>query len=276
MFGNKISILKTSVLTLVCAAGFFSGSLKAQSARGLINDGVELYKDKKFGDSEVNFKKGMEKVPDSFNAYFNLGDAQYKQERYDEALKSYQQSLAKTGDKNLKAKAYHNIGNSLLKSQKLKESVEAYKNALKLNPNDKDTKYNLSYALNLLKEQNNQQQKNKNDKQDNKQDKNNQNNQNNQNKKDQNDQDKNKDQNKQNQDQNKDQNKDQNNQNQQDKPNQDQKAQQDNTKQQQQDKEKMSKEEAERILNAIRNNEQDLQKKLRKHEGKAVRTDKDW
>jgi Ca-activated chloride channel homolog len=236
------------------------GYSHAQSLRNLVNDGVDKYKNKKFTDSEVDFKKGLEKAPDNFQAKFNLGDAQYKQQRYDEAIKSYQQALKFVNDKDLKAKVYHNIGNSLLKSQKYKESVDAYINALKMNSKDEETKYNLSYALNMLKQQQENKQQNKNNKQDNKQDKN-------KDKQDQNKQDQNKnDKNQQNQNQNKDQ-----------------QAQQDNTKQQdkqdqqsKQDKNKMSKEEAQRILNALKNNEQDLQKKLRKFEGKRVTVSKDW
>jgi tetratricopeptide (TPR) repeat protein len=230
--------------------------------RELINDGVDLYKEKKFTDSEVNFKKGLEKAPESFAANFNLGDAYYKQQRYEDALGSFQNSLASAQTDDQKAKVYHNIGNSLLKSDKIKESIEAYKKALKLNPNDADTKYNLSYALNLLKQQQNQQQnqndKNK-DKNDDKQDQQNQNDQN---------KDKNKDEQKQ--DQKQDQNKQQD---QQQKPDQNQQAQQDNLKQKEQ---KISQEEAERILQALMNNEKDLQKKLRKQKGTPVKTEKDW
>ena len=154
------------------------------------------------------------------------------------------------------AKVYHNIGNSLLKSNKIEQSVEAYKNALKFNPNDQDTKYNLSYALEMLKNK---------DKDKNKQDKNDQNKK---------DQDK-KDQEQQNQDQ---KNKDQNKQDQQQNPQpKDQESKQDNTKQPQQPKEqKISKDEAQRILDAIKNNEKDLQKLLRKKTGKVKKTDKDW
>ncbi len=232
----------------------------AQSLRGLVNDGVDKYNGKKYNDSEVNFKKGLEKDSKNFNAIFNLGDSHYKQGRYDEAMKSFQLALKNTNDNDYKAKAYHNIGNSLLKSEKYQESIDAYKNALKLNPNDQETKYNLSYALNMLKQQQEQKQqnKNKNDKNQNK--------------------DQNKDQNKQDQNKQDQQNKNQN-------QNKDQQSQQDNTKQQdkqkqqqqaQQDKNKMSKEEAKRILNALKNNEQDLQKKLRKFAAKKVTTDKDW
>ncbi|MEW6193897.1 MAG: tetratricopeptide repeat protein [Bacteroidota bacterium] len=213
--------------------------LNAQSKRGLVNDGVDLYKDGKFSDSEVNFKKSLEKDPELFQGHFNLGDAYYKQGRYDEAMQSYKNSLAFTDDKYNQSKVYHNIGNSLLKSQKYQESIGAYINALKLNPDDLETKYNLSYALNMLKQNQNQQQ---------------------QQNKDQNKQDQDKDQQQNQNDQNKDQNKEQNKQNQ----------------QQQQQQNQISKDDAQRILEAMKNNEKDLQKKLRKVKGRAVAREKDW
>lgn len=226
-----------------------------QSVRSLNNTGVESFKKEQFVDAEVNFKKGLKKSKDSFELNYNLGDAYYKQQKYDEAIESFQTSLSKTEDNQLKSKALHNIGNSLLKSQKIKESVESYKNALKLNPNDPDTKYNLSYALSLLKQQEQKQQdKNQNDK--------------NQDKQDQKDQNKNDQQDKNKQDE-------KNQQQQEQKPqNKDQEAKQDNLKQP--EKNKISKEEAERILEALKNNEKDLQKKLRKKVGVPVQTDKDW
>lgn len=237
---------------------FSSGYLKAQSVRSLNNKGVDLYKEGKFADSEVNFKKGTLKKPKNFETNFNLGDAYYKQGRYDDAIKSYRSALSETENTEQKAKVYHNIGNSLLKDKKIKPSIEAYKNSLKLNPKDEETKYNLSYALSLLKNQN-QHQKSRNNK-------------NNRNNKNQNkDQNQNKNQN-QNKDQNKQKNQNQNNE--QNKPPENQTAKQDNLKQM--EKNKLTKEEANRILDALKNNEIDLQKKLRKKSGTPVKTDKDW
>jgi len=242
---DRLNILLSGILF------FFSFSYQftiAQSTRGLINDGVDLYKEQKFADAEVNFKKGVEKNPESFEAKFNLGDAYYKQQRYDEAMKSFQSAFVNARSDKERAKLHHNVGNSLLKSQKIKESIGAYKEALKLNPNDQETKYNLSYALNKL-----------------------------------NNPDQNQQQDDQNKDQNQDQNKDQQDQQNQDQQNQDQ--QQQNQDQQQQDQQQQSKEqkeqeltkqEAEKILEALKNNEKDLQKQLRKIKGQRVKTEKDW
>jgi len=223
----------------------------------LNNDGVEQFNQKKFGDSEINFRKGIEKDSSASIPYFNLGDAYYKQKKYDEAMKAYQTVLSKSKDKELKGKAFYNIGNSLLDDNKLKESIEAYKNSLKMNPKDEEAKYNLSYALKKLREEENQK------KQQNKKDDKNQDKQN----KDQNKKDdqKNKD------DQNKD-NQDQKNQNKDEKKDKNDKQQQ----QQQNQKPKISKEQAEQILNALKDNEKDMQKKLRKKVGEHVKVEKDW
>jgi tetratricopeptide (TPR) repeat protein len=245
---KQFNLIAAGVLILLAAEAF------PQSFRGLINDGVDLYKDGKYSEAEVNFKKGLGKDADRFEANFNLGDAYYKQQRFDEALEAYHKSLTQAGSESQKAKVYHNIGNALLKSQKLQESIEAYKNALKLNPDDRDTKYNLSYALSLLNnQQQNKQQQNQQDKNQNKD-------------QPQNDQQNNNDQNQE--------KKDQQNQQDQNRPDQNQTAQQDNLKQP--EKNKISKEEAERILEALKNNEKDLQKQLRKKTGKPVKVDKDW
>lgn len=230
----------------------------AQSNLSTLNDGVDKYEEKKYADAELDFRKVVENSPKNFEANFNLGTSYYKQQKYDDAIKSFQSALENAKDDNSRGKIYHNIGNSLLKSNKLEQSVEAYKTALKFNPNDQDTKYNLSYALEMMKNK---------DKDKNKQDKNDQN-KDNKDKQDQQKQNQNQDQ----------QNKDQQKQDQQQNPQpKDQESKQDNTKQPQQPKEqKISKEEAQRILEALKNNEKDLQKQLRKVQGKVRKTDKDW
>ena len=246
-----MKILK--IISFLCMLILFAiGSQESfsQSLRGLVNEGVENYNEGNFSDAEVNFKKGVEKSPENVEAKFNLGDAYFKQERFDDAIKSYNSAMAFAKDDLEKARVHYNIGNSLLKAQKIEESIEEYKKSLKLNPGDQEAKYNLSYALELLKNKDDQQQQ-KNDKDQNK--------------------DKNQDQNKdQNQDQDKkDQQKDQQNK-------QDQQKQDQQDKKQQQQQQKISKEEAERILEALKDNEKDLQKELRKIKGKRVKTDKDW
>jgi len=246
----KNEIKSILILFSLMTIFLFPQSTNSQSLRGLVNDGVDQYKDGNYSDAEVNFKKGTEKAPDNFESQFNLGDAYFKQQRYNEAIKSYQSSLTMARNDTEKSKIHYNVGNSLLKSQKIKESIEEYKKSLKLNPDDQEAKYNLSYALEILKNQEQQQDQQPDKKDEDKQE---------QEKKD-------KKEDKKEEQQNQDKQQDQQKQDQQKKE----------EEQQQQQPQKISKEEAERILEALKNNEKDLQKELRKIKGKRIKTDKDW
>ena len=52
------------ILLIIC----FS-KINAQSARSLINEGVDLYEKEKFADAEVNFKKGLDKDYETFEGH---------------------------------------------------------------------------------------------------------------------------------------------------------------------------------------------------------------
>ena len=248
---TKKKMFNPKNISLLVLAMFSALNALAQNERSLIRDGNKQYNQKKYSDAELNYRKGLEKNDHSYEANYNLGNALYRQDKLDEAAKYYSGSAALNKDKAAQQNAYYNLGNSLLKANKYQESVEAYKNSLKLNPKDEQSRYNLSYALSKLRQQQ-QQQQNKNDKN-----------------KDNKDQKQNKQQ--QQQDQKKqDEKKDQQQQQQ------DQKQQADN-KQQQQPKPKISKEDAERMLQALKNDEKNLQKKLaKKFDASTGNPEKDW
>jgi len=239
----------------------------AQNDKKYVYQGNALYQQKKFAEAEASYRKSVEQSKASLQGNFNLGDALFKQKKFDDAAQKFTEIAGSSQDKGIKAGAYHNLGNALLESKKLKESIEAYKKSLINNPKDDQTRYNLAYAQELLKKQ--QQNKDKNDKnQDNKdkkdQDKKNQDKKN-QDKKDNKDQDKDK---KDNKDQNKDQ---------QDKDKQDQNK-KDQQQGQQPQPDKLSKEDAERMLEALKNEEKNTQDKLKnkKAKGGKARIVKDW
>lgn len=221
---------------VLIAVASIASTARAQSVRSLVNGGNDFYKEEKFPDAEVNYRKALTKERDLVQGHFNLGDALGKQGKFSDAVKEYESALAKAEGNDTKAFAHYNIGNSLLKEQRYGEAVQSYINALKLNPTDEDAKYNLSYALEKMRQQQ-QKQKNKNDK--NKQQK----------------------QDQQKQDQQK-----------QDQQKQDQKKQPPPQQQQKQ----MSKADAQRILDVLKNSEKDVQKKLHTRPAVRSRTDKDW
>ena len=137
----------------------------SQSKKKFIKEGNKLYNDNSYNMAEMKYRKSLEKDQEYFNASFNLADAVYKQERYDEST-SFFESL-KDNARNEKELAYinHNLGNSLLKENKIDLSIEAFKNSLRLNPDDEDTRYNLAYAQ-KMKQQQDQKDQQKDQKQD--------------------------------------------------------------------------------------------------------------
>ena len=216
----------------------FAFNSSAQSERKLIREGNKLYNEKKFTDAEINYKKSLNLNKNSETGQFNLGDTYYKEGKYDEASQQFQPLLSSKnlGDKE-KANLLHNLGNSYLQSKKYEESINAYKNSLKLMPKDNDTRYNLAYAQAMLRQQQQQQKQNKND-------------------------------------QNKDQDKKQDQKQQQ--QNKDQDKQQKEEQKQAQQKQKISKEDAEKMLQALNNDEKNTQKKLAKKEGSKIVVEKQW
>ena len=226
--------------------------VNAQADRKFIRQGNREFADNKFSESEISYRRATDKNKTSSDATFNTGDALYKQNKFDDAGKEFIESSNRTEDINKKASALYNLGNSLLMAQKIEESIEAYKNSLKLNPENMEAKYNLAHAQDLLDQQK-QQQQDKNDQKKDDQEK---------------DQNQNQDQDqKQDQDKQGDQEKDQENQ-----------QQNEDDKRQQQDKQGISEEDAQRLLNAIANDEKDVQEKVK--EAKAakarVKTLKNW
>jgi len=139
----------------------FSTTAFAQKENKLIRKGNKLYKNEKYQDAEIKYRKSLAIDSTTFKGQFNLGDAMYKQKNYQEAAKIFNNLTQYKLDNKQKAKVFHNLGNSLVELKKYPESISSYKNALKYNPKDKETKYNLAYAQKKLKKQQQQQKKNK-------------------------------------------------------------------------------------------------------------------
>jgi len=256
------------VLTLGVLILFFV-NVNAQQERKFIRQGNREY-DKaiidsvttdttRYQNSEVDYRKALEKDPNNWDASYNLANSLYKQGKFEEASKQYQAvaGMANNEKEDL-AKAFHNLGNSYLNTNKLSEAIEAYKNSLRNNPNDYDTKYNLAWAQQKMQQQQQQQQQNQDQDQD----------QENQDKQDKEQQQQNKnDQEKQDEQQQQQQNQQQN-----------QEKEQQQAQQQEQQQNQISKEDAMRILEALQNDEKQVQEKVQKQkvQPKKRTTQKDW
>jgi Ca-activated chloride channel homolog len=125
----------------------------AQTDRKLIREGNREFSKAKYSEAEISYRKASDKNKESTSAIFNTGDALFKQKKYEDAGKSFTESHKMTEDKIKKSESLYNLGNSFLLANKIQESIEAYKNSLKLDPGNHQAKYNLAYAQDQLKKQ---------------------------------------------------------------------------------------------------------------------------
>ncbi|MBQ7258937.1 MAG: tetratricopeptide repeat protein [Paludibacteraceae bacterium] len=223
----------------------FSSEVFAQKEAGDVRKGNRQYKKQNYTEAEVDYRRGIEKNKNGYEAHYNLGDALYRQDKYEDALSEFSTAakmLDRKEDKERYAKAMHNIGNCHFAQQQYDKAVGAYQESLRSNPKDNDTRYNLVKAMELLQQQ--QQQQNQNQNQDQQQ------------------QDQQQQQQKHQQQQQQDQNQEQQEQEQQEQP--------------QQNEDQMDKETAEQILQALEQDEQDTQEKMQRQQGKKRRVEKEW
>ncbi|MFW5890513.1 MAG: tetratricopeptide repeat protein, partial [Marinilabiliaceae bacterium] len=140
--------MRYPLILLVLIAGTLH-QVSAQNERRFIRKGTDHFENEEYVESEVEFRKALEKEPNSFEARFNLGDALFKQEKIDEAIQQFQSLTNTTDDKKKLSDVYHNIGNGFFAKQELEQSIEAYKEALRNDPDDDETRYNLIVAQKL-------------------------------------------------------------------------------------------------------------------------------
>lgn len=205
-----------------------SGSCMAQNDRSLIRQGNRAARSNALTEAETAYRKAISANRENSQAIYNLAIVQLAQSKVKEAMKSFRQAAELEKVPRRKAKSFHNMGTIYQNQKQYQPAIEAYKEALRLDPENFKTRYNLALCKKLLK----------NDKKNN--NKNNKNNKKN----------KNKDQNKDKQkDQNKNKNKNKNDQ---------------NKSQNQQNQPKMSKQNAEQLLNAAIQQEKATKQRMNK------------
>lgn len=218
-------------------------ALAQKNERDYLRNGNKLYEDSLYVKAEVEYRKALDANPKSTEALYNLGNALMMQQKGKEAMEQFDAASKVEKNKMKLSKIYHNMGVMLQASQQYPLCIEAYKKALRNNPKDDETRYNLALAQKLLKDQpqNNNQQNNDNKDQDKEDDK------------------KQNEQNKEN-------------------PQQDQDKQEQQPPQQDEpQKDQMSKENAQQLLNAVMQDEKEVQDKVKKQlQMKGKKYDKDW
>lgn len=212
----------------------------AQNDRDYIRSGNRLYRAKKFDKAEVEYRKALSVNAENPQAVYNLGCALMMLQKDSVAVLQFERASQLETNKFRRAKSNHNMGVVFQNHKMYDKAIEAYKKALRDNPNDDQTRYNLALCKKLLKNQPKNNDKNKENK------------------------DKNNKQDKDNKDKERDKNKD----------DKDDKQKQQNPPQ----NEQMSKDNAEQLLNAAMQDEKQTQQRLQKamQQPRRSRNNKNW
>ena len=212
----------------------------AQNDRDYVRSGNRLYRAKKFDKAEVEYRKALSVNAENPQAVYNLGCALMMLQKDSVAILQFERASQLETNKFRRAKSNHNMGVVFQNHKMYDKAIEAYKKALRDNPNDDQTRYNLALCKKLLKNQPKNNDKNKENK------------------------DKNNKQDKDNKDKERDKNKD----------DKDDKQKQQNPPQ----NEQMSKDNAEQLLNAAMQDEKQTQQRLQKamQQPRRSRNNKNW
>lgn len=247
-------MIRNILLTSIFICCTLCGTAQQMTERDYIRSGNKFYADSLFEKAEVEYRKALEINSASTDALYNLGNALFNQiaqtpAKAGESLEQYKTAVKLETDKARLAQIYHNMGVLLYLGEQYGESVAAYKESMRNNPHDDETRYNLAKAMYMNKQQEQQQQNEQEQEQEEQQ-----------------------------QEQQEQQQQEQQNQEQQQQQEQQNQQQQEQEAQQQQSEEQISKENAEQILNALMQDEKDIQEKQKKmmqqQQGKTL--DKDW
>lgn len=118
-------------------------------ARELVLDGNEYLEEKEdnsFAKAEASFREAIALDPKSVPAKYNAGNNYYRNEKFEESTATLVKASEVAQTKKEKHKAFHNLGNALYQQENWEGAVEAYKNALRNDPTDEETRYNLMLA----------------------------------------------------------------------------------------------------------------------------------
>lgn len=256
MNGRKLSVVKLMrrVVMAVSAMLIMSASLDAADSFDLLEEGNKLFVAGEFQRALESYISAESIMPANARLDYNIAGALYENAKYEEAVDKYTKALS-TPDIDVQQASHYNLGNTHYRMGDYQKAITGFENALNLNPDDLDAKLNLELARKMLKEQMKPQEQQQDQQQE----------------QEQKEQEQEQEEKEQGEDE---QEKDQQDQQQQDEQQEDQQDKKD--QQQMEDKKEMSKEDAERILNALRDDEKDLQKKIKRQKGRGTYKGKDW
>ena len=139
------------LLSLFCCLSAFA----QKEVRNQLRKGNTAYRDSLFVDAEVAYRKAIDAAPtqEVGLSYYNLGNTLMSQSKFQEAMHEYARAADVETDKGKQAQALHNMGVIFQADKQYDKAIEMYKRALRNNPKDDETRYNLALALQQKQQQ---------------------------------------------------------------------------------------------------------------------------
>ena len=150
-------------MAMVAMLLLVGGEVSAQmmKERGLVRKGNRQFKREQFEKSVDSYQRALQHDSTSFEAKYDLASALYRTERYDKAEKTLLSIAGDTARTELeRGEVAYNLGNTQFAQQKYKEALSSYRQAMRCNPDDEDAKFNYAFTKRLIQQQEQQQQQN--------------------------------------------------------------------------------------------------------------------
>ena len=162
LFKRSKKVVAVGVMLLVAV------SMQAQSDRQMIRQGNKQYRKGNVAEAEVSYRKAVERNERNAQANYNLGNALMGQRKDSLAITQLEKAAKLETNPLRRAQAYHNMGVICQQHRMFGEAIEAYKEALRNNPTDNETRYNLALCKRQQQEQQQDQNQQNKDNKDNK------------------------------------------------------------------------------------------------------------
>ncbi|MBP1531010.1 MAG: tetratricopeptide repeat protein [Bacteroidaceae bacterium] len=140
---------RISLFLVLCS--LFAATATAQNYRDYIRRGNRQYRDSVYDKAQVQYQKGFEKDSSSVQINYNLANSLLLQGQPKEAMRLYEKALKQDNNPVRLHQIYHNMGVILQSQKQFLQAIQAYVMALRLDPSDQESRYNLVVCQYQLK-----------------------------------------------------------------------------------------------------------------------------
>lgn len=148
---NKTLLFSIFFLGIILSGALFTPLyISEATADSLDREGISLYNQEKFQPAMEKFLEAQANRPEDPAVAYNLANSQFRLGRYEAAVESYNRAVQNSENPTLQQNAWYNQGNAYYRLGHLDKAIKSYKQALNLNPEDRDSKFNLEFARQQL------------------------------------------------------------------------------------------------------------------------------